>query len=84
MGTQTVAGERILVPFDQAGAPRAPWCCRAELSYNLLDEEGTLIDRLIDFAFDTIGAQTLDMRVTTTIHCQVMITVQNAPLSAQF
>jgi hypothetical protein len=70
--------------FDQAVAAKPLRRCRAELSYNLLDEEGTLIDRLIDFAFDTIGAQTLDMRVTTTIHCQAMITVQDAPLSAQF
>jgi hypothetical protein len=78
MRTQTVTGEGILVPFDHAVAAKPLRRCRAELSYSLLDEEGTLIARLIDFALDTIGAQTLDMRVTTAIHCQVTITVQDA------
>jgi hypothetical protein len=82
MRIPTSVGEAVLARFDQAAAPRAPRCCRAELSSNLLDEEGALIDRLIDFAFDTVGAQTLDMRVTTAIRCQAIITVHDAPLSA--
>ena len=29
----------------------------------LLDEQNSLIDRIISFAFDTLGAQRLDVRV---------------------
>ena len=29
----------------------------------LLDEQGCLIDELIQFAFDTLGAQLLDLRI---------------------
>ena len=53
-----------------------PRRCRAELSNDLLDEEGALLGRLIDFAFDTLGAQALDVRVTTAIGSRLMITVQ--------
>ena len=36
----------------------------AELSSDLLDSHGQLIDRVISFAFDTLGASRLDLRVT--------------------
>jgi hypothetical protein len=80
MRTHTVADEGIPVPLSRAALGVALRCCRAELSNDLLDEEGTLIDRLVGFAFDTLGARTLDVRVTTAIHSQLMITVQDAPL----
>ncbi len=36
---------------------------RVEVSADLLDEQGSTIDRLIGFAFDTLGAIHLDVRV---------------------
>jgi hypothetical protein len=36
---------------------------RAEFPAALLDEQNSLIDRIISFAFDTLGAQRLDVRV---------------------
>ena len=36
---------------------------RAEVPAGLLDEQNSLIDRIIAFAFDTLGAQRVDVRV---------------------
>ena len=36
---------------------------RIELAQELLDEQGQLIDWLIGFVFDTLGARALDLRV---------------------
>jgi hypothetical protein len=36
---------------------------QVELAHELLDEQGQLIDWLIGFAFDTLGARALDLRV---------------------
>ena len=36
---------------------------RVEFPAALLDEQNSLIDRIISFAFDTLGAQRLDVRV---------------------
>jgi len=36
---------------------------RVEFPAELLDEQNSLIDRIISFAFDTLGAQRLDVRV---------------------
>ena len=36
---------------------------RAQIPAELLDEQGSLIDRIIDFAFDTLGARHLNLRV---------------------
>jgi hypothetical protein len=36
---------------------------RVEVSADLLDEQGSVIDWLIGFAFDTLGALHLDVRV---------------------
>jgi hypothetical protein len=36
---------------------------QVELAQHLLDEQGQLIDWLIDFAFDALGARVLDLRV---------------------
>jgi hypothetical protein len=40
-----------------------PASYHAELSSDLLDPHGQLIDRVISFAFDTLGARRLDLRV---------------------
>jgi hypothetical protein len=36
---------------------------RVEIPAGLLDEQSSLIDRIIAFAFDTLGAQRVDVRV---------------------
>jgi hypothetical protein len=36
---------------------------RVEIPAQLLDEQSGLIDRIIAFAFDTLGAQRVDVRV---------------------
>ena len=41
-----------------------PESYQAELPSDLLDTHGQLIDRVISFAFDTLGASRLDLRVT--------------------
>lgn len=42
--------------------PLSP-CYRADLPAELLDEQNSLIERIISFAFDTLGARRLDLRV---------------------
>jgi hypothetical protein len=39
---------------------------RVDVSADLLDEQGSVIDWLIGFAFDTLGASHLDVRVHPT------------------
>ena len=39
------------------------WKCRVDISSDLLDEDSSLIDRVMTFAFDTLGALHLDLRV---------------------
>jgi hypothetical protein len=36
---------------------------RAEIPAALLDEQSSLIERIINFAFDTLGARNVDLRV---------------------
>ena len=43
---------------------RQSYC--ADLPASLLDEESSVIDRIISFAFDTIGARQLRLRVRDT------------------
>jgi hypothetical protein len=47
-----------------------PESYHAELSSDLLDTQGQLIDRVISFAFDTLGASRLDLRVTPSSRLQ--------------
>jgi hypothetical protein len=68
---------------SRAALGETPRRCRAELSNDLLDEDGALLGRLIDFAFDTLGAQALDVRVTAAIGSRLMITVQDASVSSR-
>ena len=42
---------------------QGPRCYSAAVPAHCLDEHGCLIDQLIQFAFDTLGAQHLDLRV---------------------
>ena len=41
-----------------------PGSCHAELSSDILDAHGELIDQVISFAFETLGANHFDLRVT--------------------
>ena len=50
--------------------PDTSWCFEqreqsyyAQLPATLLNEQSSLIDRIISFAFDTLGARHLEMRV---------------------
>jgi hypothetical protein len=41
---------------------------RVELSLDLLDEQGSLLDAVIGFAFDTPNARHLDLRIVGVAH----------------
>ena len=83
MHTHACAAESNLTVSGRAALGAAPRRCQAELSNDLLDEEGALLGQLIDFAFDTLGAQALDVRVTTALGSRLMIAVQDTPMSSQ-
>jgi hypothetical protein len=53
---------------DQGAAPRS---CRVELPLNLLDEQDSLLDWVIGFAFDTLQAQHLDLRIVPLVQLQI-------------
>ena len=57
MVTQVAVRKAELVSIGQLAG-----CC-AEVSSELLDERGQLLDGLIGFAFDVLGARYLDGRV---------------------
>jgi len=76
MDRHAAVSESNLTVSGRAVSAETPRRCRAELSSDLLDEDGVLLGRLIDFAFDTLGAQALDVSVTTAMGSRLMITVQ--------
>jgi hypothetical protein len=49
-------------PAESRPTPRQP-SYRAEIPAALLDEQSSLIERIINFAFDTLGARHVDVRV---------------------
>jgi hypothetical protein len=60
------------VPGDVPLVQRSPIVGRksysTELSCDLLDEQGAVLDCLINFAFDTLGVHILDVRVIPADH----------------
>ena len=46
----------------------------AELTSDLLDEQGQLLDEVIAFAFETLSVRHLDVRVVPADHCRGVIT----------
>jgi hypothetical protein len=64
-------------PFGGGALSMFPRQCRAELSNELLDADGLMIESLIDFAFTTLGVQTLDVRVTSAQGVHMLIIVQD-------
>jgi hypothetical protein len=83
MHTHVSAAERNVTVSGRALLAEAPRRCQAELSNDLLGEDGALLGRLIDFAFDTLGAQALDVRVTSARGSRLMITVQDGLVSSR-
>jgi hypothetical protein len=53
---------REIMPAPSFAADRASY--HAELSSDQLDSYAQLLDQVISFAFDTLGASRLDLRVT--------------------
>jgi hypothetical protein len=52
---------REIMPAPSCAAVSGSY--HAELSSDLLDTQSQLIDRVISFAFDTLGASRIDLRV---------------------
>ena len=55
----------------------------AELTSDLLDEQGQLLDEVIAFAFETLGVRHLDVRVVPADHCRGVITPAGPATRAQ-
>jgi hypothetical protein len=64
MLTRLLPDDRSTSPTLQRRGPDTPRSYRAELPLELLDEQGVLLDWLIDFTFDTLGADHLELRIT--------------------
>lgn len=56
-------GSLVREPYSQANQQADQPSYRVEIPAGLLDEQSTLIDRIITFAFDTLGARQVDLRV---------------------
>jgi hypothetical protein len=63
MVTLITQGRAAPVPFTQQVSLDGSHSYRVELSQDLLDEQGQVIDWLIGFAFDTLGTRVFDLRV---------------------
>ncbi len=67
--------DQMVIPSSRDGVPAALHRCRAEVSSDLLDEQGKLLDWLIGLAFDTLAIDHLEVRVTPSLYSQLEITV---------
>lgn len=56
-------GSLLKEPIHQRQTQSKDESYRVEIPAQLLDEQSGLIDRIIAFAFDTLGAQRVDVRV---------------------
>ena len=63
MITPSAAGNGAFVSFGCQTPVGEHTHYQAELPSDLLDEQGQLIDRLIDFVFETLEISHLDLRV---------------------
>jgi hypothetical protein len=63
MTTHTAGTALECFPLGQYVPADLLRCYRTELSSDLLDEQGEVLDHLISFAFDTLNVQVLDVRV---------------------
>jgi hypothetical protein len=55
----------MLVPSDLPAATARVYSYRVEIANDLLDEQGQLLDQLITFTFETLGACHLDIRIVS-------------------
>jgi hypothetical protein len=62
MSTVMTDGQVARVAFE-VGRLAAGDIYRVELSQERLDEDDQVIERLISFAFDTLGMQAIDIRI---------------------
>ena len=60
---------REIMPATSCAAVSGSY--HAELSSDMLDTHGQLIDRVISFAFDILGASRIDLRVTPSSRFQI-------------
>jgi hypothetical protein len=56
-------GSLMKEPLNQRQPQSTDSSYCAEIPVGLLDEQSSLIERIISFAFDTLGAQHVDVRV---------------------
>ena len=56
-------GSLVKEPFHQRLPQPAEPSYRVEIPADLLDEQSSLIERVIAFAFDTLGALRVDVRI---------------------
>lgn len=68
MMTQAMSqsGQTIPASHNTSAEPLSHY--RVEMPADLLDEQGAVIDWLIGFAFDTLGARVLELRVVGGAH----------------
>jgi len=62
MATRSLVSEPVQGVYGYQHASSL-WSYQVEVAAELLDEESNLIDWLIDFAFGTLGAHHLDLRI---------------------
>jgi hypothetical protein len=66
MITQIAVRNAEMVPYGRLAAADGSVGCCAQVSSELLDDHGQILDSLIGFAFDVLGASHLDVRVVPT------------------
>ena len=70
MMTDTAGGEYGCVPVGHYVAADTLNNYRIELSSDMLDEQGNLLDHMICFAFETLHVRVLDIRIVQAKDCQ--------------
>lgn len=69
MMTHTARDDHGCIPPDQYVSADMLGHCRIELSSDLLDEQGTVLDHVICFAFDTLHVRVVHIRVVHVKDC---------------
>ncbi|HEX5691961.1 MAG TPA: hypothetical protein VFX76_18230 [Roseiflexaceae bacterium] len=63
MRTQFAMPTTEAIPYRRWAAADGSVGCRANVSSEILDEQGQVLDGLIGFAFDILGVDHLDVRI---------------------
>ncbi|HET9222602.1 MAG TPA: hypothetical protein VFO07_08870 [Roseiflexaceae bacterium] len=72
MSRQRAGEEKYVLDVAPIHRPGALQSYRVELPHDLLDEEGHLLEWVIGYAFDTLDAQHLDLRIVAPQSASVM------------